>query len=243
MQTAGPDAMALEDIRREIDAIDDAMLDLLAARARASLKVKQVKTGANTLSASPIRPMREAAILKRLLARRDPNVSSDLLVRLWRLILASSTLAQANLTLHVPRDLTLAQRLLLRDHFGPTPVSETADPLAALCLRPGDVAAVSVHGEWAKSVASSAAGAARIIAMLPVQASGAPELLVFGHTETLATGDDITVVLSKSPVPRAIWQLKSGGWHAAALPGFLQSADLQGLIIAGRCPAPLKVLS
>ncbi len=94
---AGPQDPSLDDIRREIDAIDTGLLDLLGQRFRASAKVRSVKAVEGSLAVSPIRPAREAMILRHLVARRPPEVPVDTLVRLWRVILTSSTLAQAAL--------------------------------------------------------------------------------------------------------------------------------------------------
>ena len=160
------------------------------------------------------------------------------LVRLWRVILSSSTLSQSRLTLHVAADLALAHRLALRDHFGATPVAEVADPLRAVNANPGDIAAIAAASPWAAALAD---GQARVITALPIAGHGAPELLVFGHAEAQASGDDVTVVLSKTPAASALWRLRSGEWHVAGLAGFLQPADLPGRTIAGRYPAPLAL--
>ena len=67
-----PPAGALDRIREEIDAIDDAMLALLAKRFAAVEEVKRIKAASGAIAQSPIRPAREAAILRRLvLAKPD----------------------------------------------------------------------------------------------------------------------------------------------------------------------------
>ena len=95
MTNAALQEKLLDDIRREIDHIDDAIVDLLARRIAAAERVRGHKFPSGGSAPSPIRPAREAAILRRLLGRAGDTVPADLLVRLWRIILTSSTLAQA----------------------------------------------------------------------------------------------------------------------------------------------------
>ncbi|MFM7416430.1 MAG: chorismate mutase, partial [Alphaproteobacteria bacterium] len=69
-QAADP---ALQALRAEIDALDDAMHDLLMRRAGvvARMAASRAKVGAG----SPLRPGREAAVLRRLLARHSGALS------------------------------------------------------------------------------------------------------------------------------------------------------------------------
>src|SRR5260221_9018115 len=120
------DDQSLDAIRRAMDEIDDAILGLLVRRVEASGRVKGQKSQSGSLSSSPIRPAREASILRRLIRRGGASVPPELLVRLWRVILSSSTLAQAPLTLHISPKLSskFPLPLRLRDQFRPMPVEE-----------------------------------------------------------------------------------------------------------------------
>ena len=60
-------AQSLEEIRREIDAIDDSILKLVAERLAMVDRVRAVKNDADNARASPMRPAREAAILRRII--------------------------------------------------------------------------------------------------------------------------------------------------------------------------------
>lgn len=233
---------SLEDIRKEIDAIDDGILDLLARRIRAQKKVRAQKTSAGALTASPIRPSREALILRRLIARSDGVVPPELLVRLWRTILSASTLSQANVTIHVPASVASSRKLhrLLSEHFGPMPVSEhatTAEALRAIGETPSDVAVVETQSGWAGDFENNASGDARVIAALPLlKGRGIPELLVFGHAPTEETGNDCTLLLvkdAKAGIADALWRAHSGNSALACLRGF-QPALPEGAIVAGR---------
>ncbi len=265
MTTPAAQDLLLDDIRREIDEIDDQILDLMALRLRASEKVRGHKIGNGTLALSPIRPAREAVIMRRLLERGRDSVPPELLVRLWRVILTSSTLFQAAVTLHVSKKLAsqTGVRLRLRDHFGPIPVEEhrgDAQALLQVNMNSGDICAVETGSAWADAFAEGGAGEARIIAVLPVlQSAALPEILIFGHAQALATGDDQTIIVSEGTLPRdflprPLWQLKSGSRRISSLPGFLSEheAPLVGLVrsnaalgvrVAGRYPSPIGISS
>lgn len=219
---------ALDDIRREIDAIDDGIVDLLARRIAASAKVRQQKNSTGALAASPIRPAREAAILRRLLVRGHGKVPAELLVRLWRSILTSSTLSQAPVTLHVPAALSMAARLRLRDHFGTMPVKEQADEanaLSAANANPGDICAVAAASNWADSFQQ---GGARVINIL------GRDMLIFGHAQAQPTGDDLSLLID-ADAAAPIWQVKSGAHTVSCVAGFVEDAPH----VAGRFPAPI----
>ena len=126
---AGAGAPALADLRAEIDALDDAMHDLLMRRAAvvARLAGSRAKGGAPAL-----RPGREAQVLRRLLARHDGPLPAAAVVRLWRDLFAASTALQGGFSVAVPAGDPETERLA-REHFGAlTPVG--AVPTAARAL-------------------------------------------------------------------------------------------------------------
>ncbi len=239
---------SLELIRQEIDRIDDAIVALLGERAAATAQVRAQKSGDGSIAASPIRPAREAAILRRLMARRSAGLDPQTLVRLWRGILVSSTLAQAPVHLHIAAS-NIDERLALRDHFGPMPVVEhetIAAALGALEAKPGDNAALPAQSAWAL-----AAGTGRqptIIATLPIlQQGAAPQIFIFGHAQAQPSGDDVTIIIgAPGTTTKPLWHLNAGGLAVFAVTGFTSDADLPSLAlpgarIAGRCPAPIEV--
>lgn len=261
--TAEPTDTALEDIRREIDEIDSGLLDLLEKRIAASAKVRQVKSRSGTLAASPIRPAREALILRRLMDMKSPDVTQDLLVRLWRVILTSSTLSQAPVTAHVSHSLDVSGRLrtLVGDHFCATPVITHPDEnsvLAHVANLPGDIGVLGSGSDWAAAFQAGLSGTASIMGVLPVLTSNpAPALLVIGHAAAQPTGEDETIVISDEPIPEfdklpVRWSLPSGPKHVTGIEGFhserdgalvelMRSHATLGLTIAGRYPSPIEV--
>ena len=105
-----PDLTAL---RARLDELDDKIHDLLMDRARV------VENVARSGKAAAFRPGREAAILRRLLARHSGKLPPRTLVRMWREMLAGTTAMQTAVSVAVfdpSGDGTLAA--LAREHFG-----------------------------------------------------------------------------------------------------------------------------
>ena len=258
----GPES-DLDDIRREMDAIDDGLMSLLERRFAASEHVRSIKARNGGLSVSPFRPAREAAILRRLLRRPENLVPDDLLVRLWRVILTGSAQSQAPITIHVSKRLNASTglRLRIRDYFGAMPVEEYRDESQALMqvnTSPGDICIVETEAPWADAFASGKAGQARIVACLPfVKTDAIPKLLVFGHSASEPTGEDETIIVSDGKLPRDFlpspnWQLKLGSKRVSCLPGFLSDHEIPlvslvrtnpslGLMVAGRYASPFEI--
>ena len=258
MTAPSPDK-SLEAIRREIDSIDDEILQLLERRFAATGRVKATKTHDGSIAASPFRPAREAAMLRRLIGQAGAAVSPDVLVRLWRVILSASTQLQAPVTVHLDEALgnDPVSRLMIGQHFCGMEVAvhgSAAAALDALRSAQGDVAILGTVSDWSQAFSHAGKGSPRVIGTLPVISGGSPpQFLVFGHAEPQASGDDETLILcpGDAPVPSPVlWQAASGGFTLASLPGFLGGEDpllrdhlvrSPGTIIAGRCPRPIKV--
>lgn len=135
---AAAEASPLGSIRAEIDALDDAMHDLLRRRAEvvARLAGSRAKGGVPTL-----RPGREAQVLRRLLARHDGPLPPEAVIRLWRDIFAVSTGMQGPFSVAVQA----GSETPAREHFG------ALTPLRALPT-PGRVLAMVGAGEASVAV-------------------------------------------------------------------------------------------
>ena len=145
-----PSGGKLAALRGEIDTLDDALHDLLMRRATvvARLAGSRAKDGP-----SPLRPGREAMILRRLLARHAGPLPPDALIRLWREIFAISSALQDSFGVAVfARGPEGAQ--LAREHFG------TLTPLRS-------------HPTPSRALAAVAAGEAQV-AVLPLPEEGEP---------------------------------------------------------------------
>lgn len=244
---------SLEVLRREIDSIDDQILALLVRRFAATARVGASKAKDGSLSSSPIRPAREATMLRRLAAQGGADVPPQLLVRLWRVILSASSQSQAPIKLHMDRSLghDLEARLLVTQHFCDMDVELHDTPSQALEVlnhRRGDLAMIAAASAWPESVSQ-----ANVISALPcVRNTAEPRLLVFGHAEPQPSGDDETVLFAPAPVTlpsSVLWMAEAGSHKVFALSGFLQAGDpmLRDLLrrfpetrIAGRCPRPMR---
>ena len=253
--TADKPDTSLEDIRREIDAIDDGLLQLLVRRFDASARVRATKKTDGSIASSPLRPAREAMMLRRLLAARGESVPADALVRLWRVILSASTQAQAPLAIHVDARISGDPGLSVRvaEHFSGMTWQlhpDTRSSLIELMKKSGDLAVVKLDSPWASWLSSQQAQAIGVVATLPVIAERKmPDLLVFGHADPQPSGQDETILISPDPLPASKmqlrWQGQSGDWHVSGYGGFLANSDIQGLggnvFLAGRCPTSIEV--
>jgi chorismate mutase len=115
-------------LRSELDGIDDALHELLMRRAAVVEQVARTKGGV------ALRPGREAAIIRRLLARHAGNLPLHALLRIWRELLAATTAMQGNFSItacDADRGGDIAQ--LAREHFGfMTPLRTHRSPAQAI---------------------------------------------------------------------------------------------------------------
>jgi len=224
---------SLVEARLALDEIDDRILDLLAKRIDITGQVKRAKQNEIQFFASPLRPTREAAIMRRLLAQaKGTDVSPELILRVWRAIISDSSLRQAPITLHVSKHLNanIAHRLRLRDYFGAINVEEYRDEAQALMQidsAPGDICVVETEQQWVEAFMSGHGGKAQVIASLPIlKEEDVPKLLLIGQAPVEVSGFDETLVITDGKLPRdftpqPIWQSKIGNLRLSCLPGYL----------------------
>jgi len=126
----------LEALRAELDRIDDGVHDLLMRRAEVVRQVAGAKNGV------ALRPGREAAILRRLLARHAGALPPQAVVRIWRELLAGTTAMQGPFVIAVcESDRGAGFTQAAREQFG--------------ALTP-----LRVHGSAAQAIADVSAGRA-----------------------------------------------------------------------------------
>ncbi|MBR0659163.1 chorismate mutase [Neoroseomonas oryzicola] len=146
MPDSSPSAPAEAEIaalRAEIDAIDDAMHDLLMRRAAVVARMAGSRAKGNT---TPLRAGREAAVLRRLLARHAGPLARARIVRIWREIFMASTAIQGGFSAAVfAPDPQSGHARLARQHFGPlTPTRVHPTPARALAAVTGGEASAAV---------------------------------------------------------------------------------------------------
>ena len=169
-----PADVELEELRREVDRLDNAMVDLLVDRLQAVRAIAGLKQ--RVAAGQPaIRPGREAVILRRLIERAGERFPAGTLVRMWRELLAATTRAQAPLV--VAACVPAGQPELwdmARDHFGSqSPIRRTTSTSQALRLLADRSVQLAVlplpdeHDPWWSSLLDTSVRPLRVVARLP----------------------------------------------------------------------------
>lgn len=253
-QAAASPVSTLPALRAEIDRIDDALLQLLGARMKASAAMASAKPGEGL----PLRPARETEILRRLIAAAPESVTADVIVDVWRAMMAASARQQRAFDILVAGagdPLRLFD--LTRRHFGAgARIARADEPRAALnrVLEQATTVAVlpapgpSGPGLWWPILSESRFHRIQIVAVLPHRRdSGAPEAVLAAQGVPLeAAGGDTTFCLCFDPhyrLARALADASLAGREVArartltlvALDGFVPGEDprLAVLVKAG----------
>ena len=105
----------LASLRSELDRLDDALHDLVMSRAAVAEQVGKLGVKGKV----PLRPGREAMILRRLVARHTGPFPVGTLVRVWRELIGGMTALQAPYSVAVcDPDPNAAYTAAAREHFG-----------------------------------------------------------------------------------------------------------------------------
>ncbi len=131
----------LDDLRREIDEIDEGIHDLLMRRTFVARRIGGIKGAGPSL-----RPAREAEVLRRLVARHTGPFPKTQLVGIWREIMAAHLRLQGPFTVAVfAPDENPGYWALARDQYGsPTPMMYCQSPGQVMREVAEDRAAVGV---------------------------------------------------------------------------------------------------
>ncbi len=190
--SADPLWRSLNELRSELDRIDDGIHDLLMARASVVEDVAALRTQGKVA----LRPGREAAIVRRLIGRNHGALPVAAIVRVWREILASSLTMQTDYAIAVQGE---ALASLAREHFGAlTPIHPHATAQAALDqLRDGQVTAALLP--WPGPIDPAWLQGLHVVAHLPFwqqRAEGTPAggALVITDSAPDPSGEDVTLV-------------------------------------------------
>jgi len=188
---------SLDEIRQEIDAIDDAMLDLLGKRAALVGEVAAAKARAGGNGAPLFRPGREAAIMRRLLSRVQGPLPAEVAMRVWREIISALTRLQGPFAVAASTPKCVE---LTRDHFGSAAlqsassvssiITSVAKERAQLGVLPPPAPSPRGDSAWWRSLPPGI----HIVAKLPFLVRGPVRegngALVIGHQEFEPSGDD-----------------------------------------------------
>lgn len=225
----------LEDLRREIDGIDDAILDLLARRVDIGHRVAVAK---GPDGGPKLRPGREAQVLRRLAARDGGRLGAATLVRFWREILSANLAQQTEFSAGVwapEPDASVFD--LARDHCGSsfpperkasakTLISEAGSGAVDIAVLPG----LDGEGAWRwwpwLVDTTEEQNLPRIIARLPFSTPGSPEGFVVSTIPSEASGDDISVFALD----------ESAGLHEGRVLDTDPSSGRRLVAVGGYCP-------
>jgi len=201
----------LQDLRREIDRIDEAMHRLLMERGEIIDTLIRVKKTQEVGSA--FRPAREADMMRRLVERHRGMLPLDTVESIWRVIISAFTYVQAPFSMHA--DLSAGDSVMrdsARFHFGfsvPFVAHFSADAaVGALARAIGDLALVpAIDSRTAWWTSLEAKDAPKVIARLPFleRADHPAALPVFV----------ISRVADDAMVPDVeTWSIRVSGWNA-----------------------------
>lgn len=257
---------SLEAVRQRIDALDTELLRLVDERAALARVVAEAKRAAGDGDRFGLRPGREAAILRRLIASEREAASPALIVRIWRELIGDSLASQGPFHLSVwgGRDPGRAVELA-RYRFGAAPplvqLGKAEDALAGARTQ-GGVAVCMLTPDsawWGRLLAEPKL---KVFAALPCLGAWGPlSALAVAALEVEPTGDDVTFwVTDADAAPASVVEALSrdgvaadllteaGGLKLFGLAGFYQADDarlarapgqLTGVI--GAAPSPLDV--
>lgn len=196
----------LDELRREIDEIDDAIHDLLMRRTRVVEQVGHVKGIEGGVN---LRPGREAVILRRLMARHAGAFPAQVMVRMWREMISALTRLQGPfaIAVYAPED-RRGYWDIARDHFGSTvPMTAVNSPAAALRAVAEGNATLGIvpypaeddADPWWRFLVNADGRTPRVVARLPFCGRGNArgedrDALAIGPIPHEPTGDDRTLL-------------------------------------------------
>lgn len=219
----------LDLLRRDIDAIDIAIHDLIVKRATIVEDIRKIKNHAGPA----LRPGREAVILRRLLARHQGQFPIAALICVWREMISAFTHMQEPLSaaIYAPPG---HERLLglARDHYGSltplTTVPTAAAAVRAVADQAAYLAVLPLPGDreaecWWPLLFGSEEKTPRIIMRLPFASDGkSEEALVIGAWQRDASDDEVSLI-SIELAERASRGRVVDGVHAA---GFAKATSM-----------------
>ncbi len=219
-----PDKPSLDDLRKEIDRIDETMHGLLMERGE--IIDRLIASSAAQETGSAFRPAREAEMMRRLVKRHKGILPLDTAESIWRVIISTFTYVQSPFSVHA--DLSAGDALMrdsARFHFGFTvpfvPHMGAAAVVAAVSSSKGDLGlvpalAVASAGAWWSALEFDAAP--KIIARLPfVERADHPAALPVFVVSKVAADAMATEA--------GVWSVRVSGWGAKPAQALNNVAD------------------
>lgn len=242
---------SLDDVRARIDAVDAELLRLLGERASLAKAVAAAKKAAGDGGKFGLRPGREAQIVRKLLAKKDPAASDALVIRVWREIMADSLAQQGPFHLTVWGGKLESRAVeLARLRFGAAPslkVAARPEEALAAAKTPGGVSVLALTPDsswWGRMLAEPTL---RVFATLPCLTAWGPTAAVaVAQVQVEPTGADQTLWVTDAPdIGKTIEALsrdgvaggpvaQHGGLTLYALAGYYQHHDARLTRAPGR---------
>lgn len=193
----------INELRREIDELDNNLLNLIARRLQLAGLVRKAKSGVRVW-----RPSREHSLVRDLAAAAD-GTPPELVARIWAELMSASLALQGPMRLHLSLEGDALQNWsTVRDRFGaalPTiSYPTTSAALAAAYAEEEGVAVVPVPGGMQRWWTSLCRGGAledmHILAGLPrVGQDDWPVAVAVATADILPSGDDISLIGLSDP--------------------------------------------
>lgn len=193
----------LATLRKDIDAIDTEILDLLAKRLNIVHQVGHLK--AKQTKQSFIRPAREATMIKNLVTYAKPHYHPEIIARIWRNIITASLYAEQPFHLAVEAHAAYMDNYWLgREYFGnfvPTFLHSDAQTVIHYIQNdPSFIGLVSPGGDWWQylSRGTGAPYGIQVFACIPSvhipHAARPSTALALAQVTPEETGDDISLI-------------------------------------------------
>ena len=237
----------LEDLRAEIDAIDDQLHDLFMRRAKLAAQVLAAKGDGPIM-----RPGREAEILRRLLDRHSGDLPYEVIAHIWRELISAFLRLEDQLEVAV---YGAADRIRIWDmarfHYGAvtefTACKTAGEALDTVAHTRGAAGVLALEDDaeepWWITLKTSPEAGLRVVACLPfLSQSSAPEAFVITKVDAEPSGNDTTLIVledGKRIPDRGLVVAEAKGYRLVGVPGF--SADDEDAI--GAYANPIKMES
>lgn len=250
---------SLDDIRRELDAIDDEMHALIMRRANIMHRVAAAKARQNGGAVGfAVRPGREAQMMRRLMGAHAGDLPFPVIYRMWKELINGQTRLQTNLELGLAEDAVdpMALTDLARDQFGSnTPLRRFANAGALIDTVAAETGLAGVleakaSGWWqalAKTRKTDQAAPYIIVALPFVCANAAsPQAYAIGPDAPEPSGDDVTFATVPTGTQGAFTVLdETPAGLFVMLDGFVDpvslGSQLPGALYMGASAKPLMV--
>ncbi|WP_427454613.1 chorismate mutase [Litorimonas sp. WD9-15] len=240
----------IEVIRREIDRVDNALLDLIAERLELSAQVRKAKSGMRVW-----RPSREDSHVRQLAAEAR-STSASLVSTIWAELMSASLAAQGPMRLHVALEGdVLSNWSLVRDRFGAALSIKTYPTTSAAlagCYAEDEGVAVlpspapppgGMVSWWTALGPGGAMEGMHILAGLPrTGRDDWPQAVAVATADILPSGADQTLICATgdADVPAgAKLRAQSGAFSLYSLDGYHAIEPIKTMRVIGVLPRPI----